>query len=261
MNDQEEAMSSSAYATQSSPAAKRMRGPRGRGSRRWVKGGGWKPRSGFRQTIPTRLPGFPSNKIVKMRYTDGFSIAQNTSTNVVRHVFSLSSIYDPDQSGAGHQPIGHDQWGQFYNHYCVLGAKITAVDCLKDFNSNTEPFGLTVKIDDDGTTGTTNYSIPELVERASAGQYAVSSGTLAASEPVSAVNFYSTKKFFNIADVKDNLTRLGAGFGSSPGEQAFGVVCIGTWDGSNFSTTNTHSLMVTIDYIVMLSEPKDIAAS
>lgn len=39
------------------------------------------------------------------------------------HWFNISSIYDPDFTGVGHQPAFHDRWEQLYSKYRVLGAK------------------------------------------------------------------------------------------------------------------------------------------
>lgn len=44
--------------------------------------------------------------------------------------FAGNSLYDPDISGTGHQPLGFDQWSAFYNKYCVTGSKIRAVYTL-----------------------------------------------------------------------------------------------------------------------------------
>jgi len=251
--------------SQSFSASKRARRARARakGARRQKLSYGKSVASRFRysQTVPSRLPGFPSNKIVQMRYVEGLAVTASTAANIFRQVFNISSIYDPYVTGSGHQPLGHDQWSAFYNHYVVLGAKVSATTCPKDHSANGDPIALAIKIDDDGTTGTTNYSIPQLIERGASGQYAVSSGVLAASHPMSTTAFYSTKKFFNVADVKDNLARLGAAFGASPADSAFAVVCVGTLNAELFSTATPFSLVVTIDYIVELSEPKDLAES
>lgn len=32
-------------------------------------------------------------------------------------------MYDPDLTGTGHQPTGHDQWANFYKRYLVFGSK------------------------------------------------------------------------------------------------------------------------------------------
>lgn len=40
------------------------------------------------------------------------------------HTFNLSSLYDPDATGLGHQPMGFDFWSQMYLKYTVTGAKV-----------------------------------------------------------------------------------------------------------------------------------------
>jgi len=34
-------------------------------------------------------------------------------------------VFDPDFTGIGNQPLGHDQWAAFYRRYRVLASKIT----------------------------------------------------------------------------------------------------------------------------------------
>jgi len=70
---------------------------------------------------------------------------------------------------------------------------------------------------------------------------------------------YSAKKFFNVTNVKDNLTRLGATFGSNPTDQAFYNVFISSPGGG--LTSPAYNVVVMIDYIVALSEPKELAQS
>lgn len=41
------------------------------------------------------------------------------------YVFSANGLYDPNITGAGHQPMGFDQLMLLYEHYTVLGGKIT----------------------------------------------------------------------------------------------------------------------------------------
>ena len=40
--------------------------------------------------------------------------------------FGANSIQDPDITGTGHQPMGHDQMALLYNKAIVIGSKITA---------------------------------------------------------------------------------------------------------------------------------------
>ena len=38
----------------------------------------------------------------------------------------MNSLFDPDQTGTGHQPYYFDQFAALYNRYTVLGSKLTA---------------------------------------------------------------------------------------------------------------------------------------
>lgn len=50
----------------------------------------------------------PDRMKLKLRYTDVFSITVNGGVQNYQ-LFSGNSIYDPDATGVGHQPFGHDQ--------------------------------------------------------------------------------------------------------------------------------------------------------
>lgn len=39
------------------------------------------------------------------------------------YTYSLNNVYDPDVSGTGEQPLGFDQYAQFYGRYRVLGVR------------------------------------------------------------------------------------------------------------------------------------------
>lgn len=61
----------------------------------------------------------PQRLIVKLPY---FQSGQLTSPigAYVGQLFRLNSIYDPDLSGGGHQPLGADQYATFYNRFRVF---------------------------------------------------------------------------------------------------------------------------------------------
>ena len=40
------------------------------------------------------------------------------------YMYNFNSIFDPDRTGIGHQPMGHDQWISLYDRYLVTGAQI-----------------------------------------------------------------------------------------------------------------------------------------
>lgn len=47
-----------------------------------------------------------------------------TLATVTSRLFRLNSLYDPDLSGLGTQPVGYDQWAAFYNKYRVVSTEV-----------------------------------------------------------------------------------------------------------------------------------------
>lgn len=67
--------------------------------------------------IKSALQPIPARQIVKMKY------CQNVQTSVATAYnwqFNLNSIFDPDRTGTGHQPYGHDTLATLYNRYRVI---------------------------------------------------------------------------------------------------------------------------------------------
>lgn len=62
------------------------------------------------------LKPFAQKYITSMKYAESFQLS--SMTNIQR--FNLNSIYDPNRTGTGHQPYGHDQLSPIYNRYRVL---------------------------------------------------------------------------------------------------------------------------------------------
>lgn len=66
------------------------------------------------------------------------SVVLNPTAGVVAyHNYSANGLYDPDLTGAGHQPLGWDQMiGVFYDHAVVIGSKITLNVCPQSGTSS-----------------------------------------------------------------------------------------------------------------------------
>lgn len=59
--------------------------------------------------------------VTKLKYCDESSGNITSSTGVPhQQVFRLNSIYDPDLTGTGHQPVGRDQLATLYDKYRVF---------------------------------------------------------------------------------------------------------------------------------------------
>lgn len=74
--------------------------------------------------IPDQVYGFPKTILTKLRYSDSIQLGI-TSGVLNYHVFRANSLFDPDYTGTGHQPMYFDQYAGIYLSYQVLGSKIT----------------------------------------------------------------------------------------------------------------------------------------
>jgi len=206
-----------------------------------------------RRRVPRPLVGFPSNRVVRMRYIENLTWNFNTLP-LFHYGFKANSIYDPNATAGGHQPMGHDQWAQFYNHYVVLRShlKITFAAAA---DTNSTPIFYAVNLDDDFTSLT---SLTNMLEQGLT-SWTLTNGDYEQAPTRSLTKSYYAKDFFNIADVKDNVTRIGAAFGADPPDLAAFQVLAGSVDGGTHA--RTCFALVQIDYIVLCSEPKTLPLS
>lgn len=82
-----------------------------------------RPRASKMTYLKLRHPSaMPDQLWVKLKYVDQFS--PNGLLNVDTNTYALNSCFDPDVTGAGHQPLGFDQWSGFYSNYEVKASRI-----------------------------------------------------------------------------------------------------------------------------------------
>lgn len=80
--------------------------------------------NGLEVTVPRNVPHlYNNNYTVKLTYADNYlhNIACNGSASTAQ-VFRMNSIFDPDVTGTGHQPVMRDLWASQYDYYTVIQA-------------------------------------------------------------------------------------------------------------------------------------------
>ena len=87
---------------------------------------------------------------VKMLYADTFLLNPGALGNVATQIFRLSSIHDPDFTGVGHQPLGHDQLEPLFERYQVWKVDFE----IEGLSLDNQPQGFAYRISDDSTTST-----------------------------------------------------------------------------------------------------------
>lgn len=64
---------------------------------------------------------FPSTvRVLLPYYEKGYSIGGGLVGLANTQLCNIGSIFDPDTTGVGHQPLGHDQYAAIYEQYVVL---------------------------------------------------------------------------------------------------------------------------------------------
>lgn len=73
----------------------------------------------------TKLPAtiVPDVAYTVLKYVDRFVPTPALGANY-HQVYSGTGLYDPDSTGGGHQPMGFDQWMNFYQYYRTSASKI-----------------------------------------------------------------------------------------------------------------------------------------
>lgn len=191
---------------------------------------------------PTYFDPFPQQMRAVMRYAESVNLDAQAGL-AASYLFRANSIFDPNFTGIGHQPYGHDTYQSIYNHYVVDRAVITVT-------ANSAPVNCTlgVSLTDDSAVSLDYDQIKETKNT----RFVAMNG---ASAPVSVVLNYNKNSMFK----HDTDSSVGAAFGANPSEQAFFQI----WQTGNLPTNNPSALavQVTITYYVSMWEMKDLGIS
>lgn len=89
--------------------------------------------------------------IVKLRYVGARGLNPTVGGVADNWTIKANGMFDPDLTGVGHQFLGFDQWMAFYNHFQVMGSKITAVFQTQLSTSTLASAWIAIGLDDDNT--------------------------------------------------------------------------------------------------------------
>jgi len=198
-------------------------------------------------TVGRPMP-FPTRMVGTLRYCETTTM-QSALVPVSNLFFSCNSIYDPNRSGTGHQPYGHDTYATIYDQYTVLSSKIT-VKCAQ---TTGVLFALTwgVGIEDDNATAggyDTWMERPTYVSRRMI--------TNAGAEDKSLSLTWNRNKRFPQYDTYQSLS---APFGASPAEEEFFTLY--AQSATSGTAIGTINWTVMIEYTCEFYELKDLGSS
>lgn len=177
------------------------------------------------------------------------AIASGTGTSLI---FSCNGLFDPEISGAGHQPRGFDQLMKLYDHYVVIGAKLTVLAWAK---SPTEASLLCIKIQDNNVAINNRNDILESRWTRILQMGTIDSGNSCnrATMSINPNRFLGTSKPLSNPSLKGDVT-------SNPTEQCyFNIANINV--GEDAVSTSGLRLDIRIEYDTIFFEPKNPVVS
>lgn len=196
----------------------------------------------------------PNRFATKLRYVSYADIDPGLGGTAGVQIVNAMGCYDPDVTGIGHQPRALDQLMTMYDHYTVIGSKIT-VQFMHKFNNNGYNLMIGIAVKD----STTPYADPnDYLE----GRNVVSS-ILPATHATDTVptrtlsKTFSTKKFMGISHPLSSSNSRGSA-SNNPGDAGFFHIFV-----APFQAVDNSPIIVQyrIDYLVVFTEPKQPAQS
>jgi len=215
------------------------------------------PRMQASSTSIARGMGPTDRLYVKLHYSQ-FVTFGSVAGLTVGTIFRGNSIFDPDLSGTGTQPLFFDQYASLYRYYCVLGSSIKAHLTLGDISTVAKGTADFAIVPTSVSTSFSGASADEVMQQ----QY-VKHTVIALQQqgPVPVLRHYaSTDKMFGnrngTADMSD--ANYGALVTQNPGSAWFWHVVM--WPHDRAATV-TNYIQVDITYYVVFTAPQRVATS
>jgi len=166
-------------------------------------------------SVPRGVFAFPDSLWTTVRYFDNITLTSSTGA-VAKQVLRANSIFDPDFTGTGHQPLYHDQLQAIYNRYYVKSSTIKVTySIVPNAIATSQPSGpMVVGLlgDESASTSTTLTTLQEN----NTSKSCVLNRDSNATETLTL--YYSSKRDTGFGENDDVVT---AAFGGNPSQQYY----------------------------------------
>lgn len=184
--------------------------------------------------------GFPDRLVTTLRYyeLDNFQSVAGVPAQVG---FRWNSIFDPNYSAGGHQPMYRDTYASIYDHYSVISARAT----IKFVSQNDAANSVVTAVTDDDTSPSTTFTT---VAEQNHGWNALLGHADGAGSTATVVLNWDCKEILGIDPYTSQAYKTA--MGSNPSEES--LLWLSNF--SLFGTTVTVAYSVMIEYTVLFSE-------
>lgn len=190
-----------------------------------------------------------NKRLVKLKYHEQLQMNPGIAGIPATYVFSANGCYDPNITGAGHQPRGFDQMMSLYNHYTVIKSKII-VTWMKG-GSQTTSVITAISLRDSNTVESSMQDYIESRNTTYGPLAGAGNATKVLKKNFSAKNFLGRPHPLSEDDLRGNAV-------NNPVEEAYFHLVVAPTYGVDTAAVD---LNVLIEYIVMLTEPKNPPSS
>jgi len=197
----------------------------------------------------------PSKFTVKHRYIEDVKLLDPSGLIPAVYSFRANSLFDPDYTGSGHQPMGFDNIMPFYNHYTVIGSKIR-VRFISAEITNTMPQVCGILMNGEQTLSLPNWQ--NLAEQGNLTYGHMIQNTGDSSCEIQLTRTFSASKYFGRKGILTEDDFRGTAT-TNPAEQAYFHLFVCPAD--NSSNTGGARAIVEIEYIAVYTELKQLGSS
>lgn len=197
--------------------------------------------------IPRTLNPFPNSKLVRHNYCDTVTLSGSTAAGLpTGYVFRTNSMYDPDYTGVGHQPMFRDEMAAQYNFYTVLSSKIQ----ITMINESTVPVSVALFADDDYNWPATPSTLQEQHRFTKPQKVDKRIAPLILNGWYNGPKWYKTNRTAFLADIQHKT-----GAGSNPTESKYFNYVVMPHNSSDL--VPSQKIHVKMTFVVLWREPVD----
>jgi len=201
---------------------------------------------------------------VRLRYCGEVSVTTTGTSTISRHVFAANSLYDPDQTGVGNQPVGFDEWMNLYQFYTVVGGTVKCDPIDESTSNNTAQYFALGISDSSILSGATVQSLlsncPSSNPGAPFSRWGIARGVATIEEPGRTRSVkWKAGDVMGMAqsDVVDRATLQGSS-STSPSDLIYATLLCGDVFGA---ASSTQGYLVTMEFDVVFTGPKQLTIS
>lgn len=204
-----------------------------------------------RRSLP--LAGFPKQKLVRLRYVQELEVVTPATGYSKSLPFVANGMYDPYYPIGGHQPKGFDQWMTVYNHYNVVGSKISVK--MSGTGQDNFIWGVTRTPQPNSLENQTLEYILE--NRYNKGYTITGTENGGYANNPTRINTIRTATYSQKKEYGKNATSTSELIGND-GANPSDITCFEVWvvPIQGQTSSKTVDFIVTIDFIALLTEPK-----